>query len=61
VRWRECVAYRAAHGATHFYEVGAGKVLCGLIKRIADGAAASAIGTPEDIEAFVSSRARSFA
>jgi [acyl-carrier-protein] S-malonyltransferase len=61
VRWRECVAYMAAHGATHFYEVGAGKVLCGLIKRIADGAAASAIGTPEDIEAFVSSRARSFA
>ena len=61
VRWRECVSYMAAHGVTQFYEVGAGKVLSGLIKRIADGAAATAIGTPEDIEAFVSSRARSFA
>jgi [acyl-carrier-protein] S-malonyltransferase len=61
VRWRECVAYMAAHGVTHFYEVGAGKVLSGLVKRIADGASATAIGTPEDIEAFVSSRARSFA
>ena len=27
VRWRECVSYMAAHGATRFYEVGAGKVL----------------------------------
>jgi [acyl-carrier-protein] S-malonyltransferase len=61
VRWRECVSYMAAHGVTQFYEVGAGKVLSGLIKRIADGAAATAIGTPEDIEAFVSARARSFA
>jgi [acyl-carrier-protein] S-malonyltransferase len=61
VRWRECVSYMAAHGATRFYEVGAGKVLSGLIKRIADGATATAIGTPEDIEAFVSSHARSFA
>ncbi len=59
VRWRECVSHMAADGVTQFYEVGAGKVLCGLIKRIADGATATAIGTPEDIEAFVS--ARSFA
>ena len=43
--------------STTFYEVGAGKVLSGLIKRIADGASASAIGTPEDIAAFKASRA----
>jgi [acyl-carrier-protein] S-malonyltransferase len=52
VRWRESVAYMAAQGVTQFYEIGAGKVLSGLIKRIADGASASTIGTPEDVAAF---------
>jgi [acyl-carrier-protein] S-malonyltransferase len=52
VRWRESVAYMAAEGVTRFYEVGAGKVLSGLVKRIADGASASAIGTPDDVAAF---------
>src|SRR3954453_16123541 len=56
VRWRESVAYMAAQGVTQFYEIGAGKVLSGLIKRIADGAAASAIGTPDDVEAFKAAR-----
>ena len=52
VRWRESVAFMAGAGVTAFYEAGAGKVLSGLIKRIADGATASAIGSPEDILAF---------
>jgi [acyl-carrier-protein] S-malonyltransferase len=56
VRWRECVAYMAAKGVTQFYEVGAGKVLSGLIRRIDGGVAASAIGTPEDVEAFKAAR-----
>jgi [acyl-carrier-protein] S-malonyltransferase len=56
VRWRESVVYMAAQGVTQFYEIGAGKVLSGLIKRIADGASASAIGTPDDVAAFEAAR-----
>jgi [acyl-carrier-protein] S-malonyltransferase len=52
VRWRECVGYMAGHGVQVFYEVGSGKVLTGLVKRLAEGAEGVAIGTPEDIDAF---------
>ncbi len=52
VRWRESVAFMAAQGVTTFYEVGAGKVLSGLVKRIADGASGIAVGTPDDVAAF---------
>jgi [acyl-carrier-protein] S-malonyltransferase len=56
VRWRESVAFMAQAGVTKFYEIGAGKVLSGLIKRIADGATTSAVGTPEDVAAFKAAR-----
>ncbi|MGA7386506.1 MAG: ACP S-malonyltransferase [Pseudolabrys sp.] len=52
VRWRESVLFMAGAGVTNFYEVGAGKVLSGLIKRLVEGATASAIGSPEDVAAF---------
>jgi [acyl-carrier-protein] S-malonyltransferase len=52
VRWRESVLFMAGAGVTNFYEVGAGKVLSGLIKRLVEGATVSAIGSPEDIAVF---------
>jgi [acyl-carrier-protein] S-malonyltransferase len=57
VRWRESVGYMAGQGVTTFYEVGAGKVLSGLVKRIAEGASGVAVGTPEDVAAFKAGRA----
>jgi len=51
VRWRESVAAMAAAGVSEVYEIGAGKVLSGLAKRIAPSLNASAIGTPAELEA----------
>jgi len=51
VRWRETVTFLAGAGVGMFVEVGAGKVLSGLARRIADGVETLAAGTPEDIDA----------
>ncbi|MFL1463612.1 ACP S-malonyltransferase [Roseococcus sp. DSY-14] len=53
VRWRECVAAMVAAGCTRFAEVGAGKVLTGLMKRNAPEAQALTVGTPAEVEAFL--------
>jgi [acyl-carrier-protein] S-malonyltransferase len=51
VRWRESVQWMAGQGVTDFWEVGAGKALSGMIRRIVDGATLRAIGTPADLQA----------
>ncbi len=53
VRWRETVIYMAAQGVTEIYEIGAGKALSGMVKRIDRDVAASAVGTPDDVAACI--------
>jgi [acyl-carrier-protein] S-malonyltransferase len=52
VRWRDCVTYMNAHGVERFIELGSGKALTGLIKRIVQGVTTINIGAPADIAAF---------
>lgn len=52
VRWRESVAFMGEVGVTEFWEIGAGKALSGMIRRILPEASLRAIGTPEDIAAL---------
>ncbi|WP_426039296.1 ACP S-malonyltransferase [Brevundimonas sp. DC300-4] len=56
VRWRESMEWMATEGGvTRFVEVGSGKVLIGMARRIAPDAESLALNTPEDIEAFAKS------
>lgn len=53
VRWRESMEWMAGPGGvTRFAEIGSGKVLTGMAKRIAPDAESTALNTPEDLEAF---------
>ncbi|MBV8869201.1 MAG: ACP S-malonyltransferase, partial [Acetobacteraceae bacterium] len=53
VRWRESVEAMTALGVDSFLELGAGKVLAGLIRRVAPDAAALSAATPAEIEAVL--------
>lgn len=53
VRWRESVAYMAAQGVTEIWEVGAGKALIGMVRRIERSIETRAIGTSADVETAI--------
>lgn len=52
VRWRSSVEWMAAQGVTEFWEIGAGKALSGMIRRIAKESTCRAVGTPDDVAAL---------
>ncbi len=53
VRWRESVAYMSAEGVTEIWEIGAGKALSGMVRRIDRDITCRAVGTPDDVTAAV--------
>lgn len=53
VRWRESIQFMASQGVTEVYEIGAGKALSGMVKRINRDMTATAVSTPEDVAAAV--------
>ena len=52
VRWRESIGWMAAQGVTEFWEIGAGKALSGMIRRIAREAECKTFGTPAEVAAL---------
>ena len=51
VRWRESVQVMAAKGVTEFWEIGAGKALSGMIRKIDRSLTSRQVGTPDDVKA----------
>ncbi len=52
VRWRECMGFMHSQGVDLFVEIGAGKVLAGMVKRTAEGARSLNVGAPAEVESF---------
>ena len=53
VRWRESVQWMAAHDVTEMWEIGAGKALSGMVRRIDRSIACKAVGTPDEVKKAV--------
>ncbi|MEX0308842.1 MAG: ACP S-malonyltransferase [Tateyamaria sp.] len=53
VRWRETIMHMGAQGVNEIWEIGAGKALSGMIRRIDRSIATRAVGTPDDVKAAV--------
>lgn len=58
VRWRESVSWMSQNGVTEAWEIGAGKALSGMIRRIDRSIACKAVGTPDDVKAAAASLAQ---
>ncbi len=56
VRWRESVQYMAGQGVTEAWEIGAGRALSGMIRKIDRAIACQAVGTPEEVKKALDSR-----
>lgn len=56
VRWRESVGWMVAQGVTEFWEIGAGKALSGMIRRIAKQSVTRSVGAPEDVTAAIEAK-----
>ena len=52
VRWRESVLWMAGQGVTEIVEVGAGKALSGMVRRIAREIETRTVGTPDEVRAL---------
>src|ERR1700682_2606466 len=57
VRWRQSIAYLAANGANRIVEMGSGRVLAGLVKRIAKEVSTATVGTADDVLGFQNGKA----
>lgn len=53
VRWRESVMWMAAEGVTEMWELGAGKALAGMVRRIDRAVVVKPVGTPDNVKAVV--------
>ena len=51
VRWRTSVEWMVEHGVTEFWEIGAGKALSGMIRRISKDSTCRTVGTPAEVVA----------
>jgi [acyl-carrier-protein] S-malonyltransferase len=56
VRWRESVLFMAEHGVVEFVELGSGKILTGLLKRIVATGIGISVGTPDEVDAYMALR-----
>jgi [acyl-carrier-protein] S-malonyltransferase len=61
VRWRETVSWLGAHGVTDIWEIGAGKALSGMVRRIERSIACRAVSNPEDVASAVQNFENSWA
>jgi [acyl-carrier-protein] S-malonyltransferase len=53
VRWRESILFLKAAGVEEVVEIGAGRVLAGLVKRVDPNISARSIGMPAEVEALM--------